>query len=306
MDVGLAILIDVDLHLVRTFMAVARSGSFSRAARDLGYTQSAVSQHIAALEHDLGAVLLHRRPVAPTAIGARLLEHAGPLLLRLDAARADIARLTASPSRRLAIGAAPLAMTPALAGALTAFRLRHPSVAVTVRVLGRGSVVTAVTTGALDMGLVDGIAAPNDPLHLSDIGSLATVAVAQQPLAVALPAAHPLARRAGLRLTDLADAWWIDAPDTAISLDQMRRASGSDGYQAHLRYEGADVRGLVALAAAGGGLALLPLDAIDRAPGIAAVRLSAPRLVHRTELLHRSTGDDPAALLAAVLTAAPG
>src|SRR5690348_1018350 len=106
MDVGLAILIDVDLHLVRTFMAVARSGSFSRAARDLGYAQSAVSQQIAAMEQALGAAVLHRRPVAPTAIGARLLEHAGPLLLRLDAARADIARLTASASRRLAIGAA--------------------------------------------------------------------------------------------------------------------------------------------------------------------------------------------------------
>ena len=140
--------------------------------------------------------------------------------------------------------------------------------------------------------------------ELAIIGALATVAVAQQPLAVALPAAHPLAGRAGLRLTDLADARWIDAPDTAISLDQVRRATGSDGYRAHLRYEGADVRGLVALAAAGRGLALLPLDAIDRAPGIAAVRLNAPHLVHHTELLHRGAGDDPAALLAAALTAA--
>ncbi|NUS10965.1 MAG: LysR family transcriptional regulator, partial [Streptomyces sp.] len=83
----------MDPHLLRTFVAVARHGSFSAAARELGYTQSAVSQHIAALEGDLGAVLLGRRPVAPTPAGARLLEHAEPLLLRLDAARADIARL---------------------------------------------------------------------------------------------------------------------------------------------------------------------------------------------------------------------
>jgi DNA-binding transcriptional LysR family regulator len=294
----------VDPHLLRTFLAVARTGSFSQAARDLGYTQSAVSQHIAALESDLGAVLLHRRPVAPTSVGARLLEHAGPLLLRLDAARADIARLTAAPAPRLAIGAAPLAMMTSLfAEALAAFRLRRPSVAVTVGILGRDAVVAAVTTGALDMGLVDGIAAPNDPLHLSDIGSLATVAVAQRPLAVALPPAHPLAGRPGLRLPDLADARWIDAPDTAVPLDQLRRASGSDGYRPVLRYEGADVLGLIALAAAGHGLALLPSDAIGQAPGIAAVPLRAPRLVHRTELLHHA-GDEPAALLAAALTAA--
>lgn len=56
---------NMDPHLLRTFVAVARLASFSEAARELGYTQSAVSQHIAALEQDLGAPLLTRRPVAP-------------------------------------------------------------------------------------------------------------------------------------------------------------------------------------------------------------------------------------------------
>ncbi|WP_460370837.1 LysR family transcriptional regulator, partial [Actinocorallia lasiicapitis] len=83
----------MDPHLLRTFVTVARLGSFSAAATELGYTQSAVSQHIAGLEQELGAALLTRRPVAPTPVGDRLMEHAVPLLLRLDAARDDIARL---------------------------------------------------------------------------------------------------------------------------------------------------------------------------------------------------------------------
>src|SRR3954452_3902839 len=87
-----AILIGVDPRFLRTFAAVVRLESFSAAARELGYTQSAVSQHIAALEADLGFVLLHRRPVAPTEAGTRLLEHGGAILLRLDAARADVMR----------------------------------------------------------------------------------------------------------------------------------------------------------------------------------------------------------------------
>ena len=91
----------------------ARTGSFSRAARELGYTQSAVSQHIAALERDLGTDLVHRRPVAPTGARAWLMEHAGPLLLRLEAARSDITRWTAAPRQRLAIGATSLSMTSA-------------------------------------------------------------------------------------------------------------------------------------------------------------------------------------------------
>ena len=99
----------MDPRFLRTFVTVARLGSFSAAARELGYTQSAVSQHIAVLEADLGAALLTRRPVEPTEAGARLLEHAEPILLRLDAARADVARVAAGPPRALRIGATPLA-----------------------------------------------------------------------------------------------------------------------------------------------------------------------------------------------------
>jgi DNA-binding transcriptional LysR family regulator len=295
---------DMDPHLLRTFVAVARCGSFSEAARELGYTQSAVSQHIAALESDLRAVLLQRRPVSPTGVGVRLLEHAGPLLLRLDAARADIARLTATPAARIVIGVSPLAMTPQLTGTLAGMRQKQPLWDVTVRVLGRAAITREVASAALDLGLVDGMAAPNDPLHLPDVGPLTAMAITEQPLALALPAQHPLAGRASLRLTDLADARWIDAPDTAIPLAQLRTASGTGGYPASLRYEGTDVRGLLALTAAGQGLALLPQPTIADTPGINAVPVSAPRLVHRTEALHSSTLDGPPALLAAALTAA--
>src|ERR1700750_2770553 len=92
----------VDPRFLRTFAAVVRLRSFSAAARELGYTQSAVSQHIAVLEADLGATLLHRRPVTPTEAGTRLLEHAGAILLRLDAARAAVARAGAPAGARSA------------------------------------------------------------------------------------------------------------------------------------------------------------------------------------------------------------
>ena len=91
----------VEAQLLRTFVAVARLGSFSAAAVELGYTQAAVSQQIAALESELKTQLLNRRPVGPTEAGARLLEHAGPILLRLDAARADVARMTSTPAATL-------------------------------------------------------------------------------------------------------------------------------------------------------------------------------------------------------------
>lgn len=295
----------VDPHLLRTFVTVARLGSFSAAARELGYTQSAVSQHVAALESDLGAVLLGRRPVAPTPVGVRLLEHAEPLLLRLAAARADIARLTAEPAARLTVGAVPTALTGPLAAALAGLRRGRPLLEVTVRVLGRAAVVGGVTAGELDAGLVDGAAAPGDPLDLADTAPLAAFAVAEEALAVALPAGHPLAGRAGVGLADLSQARWIDAPGTALPLARLRTVSGTEGFRAALRYEGADVRGLLTLCAAGHGLTVLPAAALRGAPGVHAVPVTAPRLVHRTEILHARSPAAQVALLAAALTAAP-
>jgi DNA-binding transcriptional LysR family regulator len=292
----------MDPHLLRTFVSVARCGSFSDAAHKLGFTQSAVTQQIATLEAELRTPLLTRRPVTLTTAGARLLEHAGPLLLRLDAARADVERLAGPAAGRLVLGASPLAMTPPVATALDETRRSSPDASTAVRILGRREIPAAVATGTLDLGLLDGPAVPGDRLPLPDAGPLTTVAVAEAPLVVVLPLGHPLARRLGLRLADLTDARWLDAPDAAAPLGPLRAASGTGGFRASLTYEGTDVRGLLTLTAAGHGLALLPHTAAENAPGTAAIPLIAPRLVHRTELLHGPTLDGPARTLAAVLT----
>jgi len=289
-------LMRMDPHLLRTYVTVARLASFSEAARELGYTQSAVSQHIAALEQDLGASLLTRRPVAPTAAGERLLEHAGPLLLRLDAARADVVRMASAPEHGLTLAATPTALTPRAVAAL-------PAAGVTVCVLPRDDIPAAVATGTADLGLVDGLAAPNDPLRLPDVAPLTTQGVAEEPVSVLLPAAHPLAGRPGLRLADLADARWLDAPDAALPLPQLRAANGGHGFRPALRYEGTDVRTLIALAAAGHGLTLLPGSAACGVPGTAAVPLTHPRVVHRTELLYAGSPTGAAATLVTELGA---
>ncbi|MEU2560027.1 LysR family transcriptional regulator [Streptomyces longispororuber] len=282
----------MDPHLLRTYVTVARLASFSAAARALGYTQSAVSQQVAALEQDLGTPLLTRRPVAPTRAGERLLEHAGPLLLRLQAARADIAALVGAPDGGLTLAAAPTALTPRVLRAL-------PPTGVTLRVLPRADVPEAVATGAADLGLVDGLAAPNDPLRLADVAPLTARGAGQEPVCVLLPAAHPLAHRAGLRLADLADARWLDAPGAGLPLDHLRTATGSTGFRPALRYEGTDLQALTALAAAGHGLALVPRSAVRDTGGLAAVPLTAPRVVHRTELLYAGAPRGAAADFAA-------
>jgi DNA-binding transcriptional LysR family regulator len=274
----------VDPHLLRTFAAVARLGSFSAAAEKLGYTQSAVSQQIAALEQDVGAPLLRRRPVALTDAGARLLEHTGPILLRLAAARADVARLSGPPPAAVVLGATPLSAVdaPGLVAVLRAM----PRVAFTLHVTGRGAVATGVAVGELDLGLVDGVTAPSDPLPLPDTGPLSTVPVAERPAVVALPADHPLAGRRGLRLADLADAVWLDAPEVATPLAHLRALARAEGFRAGLAYPGTDAGVLLSLIASGAGLALLPASALT--PAVRGVPVVEPRLIHRTDLVHGS------------------
>ncbi len=284
----------MDTHLLRTFVAVLDHRSFSGAAKALGYTQSAVSQHVAALEADLGARLVERRPVAPTPAGTRLLEHAPALLLRLDAARADVARLRHAQPTRLTLACSAAALTSTIARALAQLRAATPLLDLEVRVLAREVVIEEVLTARADLGLVDGVAAPSDPLPLPDLGPTTTLAAAEQPLAVLFPTDHPLARRRSVRLTDLTQAQWIDAPDTAVPLDRLRAVCRTEGFRPRVRHRGTDLYGLAALAAAGLGLAALPLPLAATLPGVTAVPADEPRLVHRTELVHTAHPTEPA------------
>jgi DNA-binding transcriptional LysR family regulator len=302
-------------------VTVARLGSFSAAAAELAYTQAAVSQQIAALEADLKVTLLRRRPVGPTEAGTRLLEHAVPILLRIDAARADVSRMTAPPAARLIVAMTPLAASipgNADGGATTALAellARLPRLDLTVRVASRQDVAEATARGEADLGLIDGLAAPSDPLPL--LAPLSAVGVGESAVSVILPADHPLAEApggpagaagprgaTGLRLAALADARWIDAPGVGPALDDLRRATGTEGFRPACRYEGTDVLTLLRLAAAGHGLTLLPTSLLPAAPlpPVAAVAVSAPRLVHRVELVHGTlSAGSPAAALAALL-----
>src|SRR6187397_2319951 len=97
----------VELRHLAALEAVARSGSFGRAALELGYTQSAVSQQIAALERIVGEKLVERpggpRAVSMTEAGELLLRHAEAIVNRLDAARADMASLRAGETGTLRV-----------------------------------------------------------------------------------------------------------------------------------------------------------------------------------------------------------
>jgi DNA-binding transcriptional LysR family regulator len=291
----------MEVRELRALLAVVRCGSFTGAARELGFTQSALSQQVAALEAELGQRLVERRPVRPTPAGWRLAEHAAQVLLRLDVAHSELARYRLGPTE-VRVAVSPLATPQFLAAGLRQVRSSRPELQVTVRSLDAVAALRAVAMGAVDAALVDGIVGPNEPLHLADAGLMTSTRVAEAPLVVALQAGHPLAGRQRLALDSLVDAPWVVAP--ALVGHGAAGRHQSVPWREPMLYEGADLGTLLELVGAGLGAALLPAWACGGDGRVVGVPVSRPRLVHRTELLTlraTSAGGNPVveALLAA-------
>jgi DNA-binding transcriptional LysR family regulator len=127
----------IDLRHLAALEAVARTGSFGRAARELGYTQSAVSQQIAQLERIVGQKLFDRpggpRRVEPTEAGLLLLGHADAIVAQLDAARADMAALAEGAAGTLRVGIYQSVGVRLLPALVRRFREQLPLVGVRVR-----------------------------------------------------------------------------------------------------------------------------------------------------------------------------
>jgi DNA-binding transcriptional LysR family regulator len=150
----------VDLRHLAALEAVARTGSFGRAARELGYTQSAVSQQIAQLERIVGQRLFDRpggpRPVEPTEAGLLLLRHADAIVGQLDAARADMAALAEGEAGTLRVGIYQSVGARLLPALVRRFRAQLPRVGVRVREESSADdLLRLLEHGELDLSFAD-------------------------------------------------------------------------------------------------------------------------------------------------------
>jgi molybdate transport repressor ModE-like protein len=164
----------LEVRHVRAFAAVVDEGTFSAAARELGYTQSAVSQQIGALERIVGAPVLHRppggrRPLELTDAGRVVLAHARPLLARVRAAEADVAALAGGETGQVAVRTFQSFGARLLPGVLSAFRARCPGVAVQIEeALSGEELLGAVEAGEVDVSFA-GYPLPDGPFAVREL-----------------------------------------------------------------------------------------------------------------------------------------
>jgi DNA-binding transcriptional LysR family regulator len=256
---------------LRVLVEVARRGSFSGAAEALSYTQSAVSQQIAALEAETGMTLLERRPrgVRPTAAGLTLVEHAEGILARLQAAEDELAAIAGLRGGALRMASFPTAGATLMPVAIANFRAIYPEVRLTLAEGEPEEIAPRLLAGELDIALLFEFEDPDDD-EAADLhdGRLKRVKLLEDPMYLALPREHPLAHKRTLRLEELSGEAWVQTSETSPCARHVVRSCRAAGFEPNVAFESDDYQTVQGLVAAGVGVALIPELAF--APGLSA------------------------------------
>ena len=264
----------LDVRRLRVLSEVAAQGSFSAAGHALTLTQSAVSQHIAALEREVGQALVERgtRPIQLTDAGYALTRHATGIFARLDGAEQELEELAGRRHGRLRFGSFPTALGTFVPAAFSRFRQRHPEVALLVVDDHLQRLVPRLEAGELDLALIY----EHDALPDVAARDLVRVPLLADPFKVVLPARHRLARRRALELEELAGETWIGGGPTSAWYRIVRHACASAGFTPQARFTTDDSVAVQALVAAELGIGVIPGLALTRPLPKVAVRPLPP------------------------------
>jgi molybdate transport repressor ModE-like protein len=267
----------VDSRRLRILLHVAQTGSLAAAAVELGYTPSAVSQQIRALEREVGAVLMVRRGrgITLTQPGRALVRHGQRIVEQLSAAQAEIDAIAGLRSGVLRLGWFSTAGATLVPRAIARFRARHPNVELELAEGDPDECARALHEGELDVAVVYEFRF-EDPLP----AGLHITPLLDDHLHIALPPRHRLAHRKRIRLAELAGDTWIQGVRHGGTLATLPAACREAGFEPHIAFQTDNPLVWQGLVAAGVGVAVIPQLMIPSArPDVAVRELDAPSLV---------------------------
>ena len=271
---------------MRVLREVAQRGSFSAAAEALSFTQSAVSQQIAALERETGTKLVERGPrgIRLTEAGDVLVKHADAVLSRLASAEDELAALAGLRGGKLRMSAFQSAGATLVPQAIAAFHRRYPDVELALIEAEPEPATEMMRAGELDVAIVYDF--EGTTMQLDD--ALDCTHLLDDPYDLLLAADHPLAGRARVRLSDLADERWVHSTPRSGCRLGVNHACAQAGFEPRIAFETDEILAIQALVATGMGVALLPrLGLTTLHPGVVVRPLDrdAPvRSIHAARL----------------------
>ncbi|MEU6607862.1 LysR family transcriptional regulator [Streptomyces shenzhenensis] len=260
---------DVTLIGLRVVREICSTGSFSDAAVSLGYTQSAVSRQVRAVESAVGATLFERgaRGVTPTEAGLAFARHAADALSSLDAAVREVSTLRQHLTGSVAVGAFPAAAAALVPRALAQLAREHRHVTTGFEEGSTPALLRRLRSGRLDVAVVGVCAGPQE----HDLDGLRQETLLEDDLRVAVPRQHPLAARPLIRVDELRHESWII--ESAAGHTPLYGAWPTL-VQPVIAYEASEWSTRLGMVAAGLGVCLLPGLALPSAPaGVTTIQV---------------------------------
>ncbi|MGH2831657.1 MAG: LysR substrate-binding domain-containing protein, partial [Solirubrobacteraceae bacterium] len=264
----------LNVDRLRVLSEVAQHGSFSAAAQALSYTQSAVSQQIATLESEAGVALLQRLPrgVRLTGPGQTLLEHTEGILTRLQAAQEELSAIAGLRGGQLLMASFPTAGATLMPLAIAAFRASYPDVELTLAEGEPEEIAPRLAAGEFDLALLFDFAESKQ----APIRELKRVQLLEDPMYLALPQVHPLARKRSLRLEDLRSEAWVQTSSSSPCARHVVHCCHAAGFEPRVSFESDDYQTVQGLVSAGVGVALIPELALSGVRDDIVVRALSP------------------------------
>ena len=261
----------IDSRRLQVLATVVRTGSVTAAATELGYTPSAVSQNIAALERETATVLLEKagRGVRPTRAGLLLAEHAEGILDRLRDAEVALRALASGEAGRLRLAAFSTAGASLVPRAMAKFAAAHRAVQLDLTVAEDDEAQAQLRAGNIDLAV---IVVDGDPLGEID-DDLVRTPVLVDPYRVVLPRDHGLAGRRSIALKDLAGEPWIATASARCNARAVvTGACELAGFVPRFAIEAEEFSTVLGFVGEGLGVALVPSLALGATPDTVRVR----------------------------------
>lgn len=271
---------NVEIHQLRYFVAVAERGHFTRAAADLAVAQPSVSKQIRKLEQELGTPLLDRGHghVALTQAGEVLLPWAKRVLNDLATAQLEVRDVEGLARGRLSIGATPSLTTVLLPSLLARFHAAHPGIALAVREAGSRDLLRGLAQGEVELALVI--------LPIAE-GAFAATPLFHEELVVAVPRGHALARRRNVRMSELRELPFVMFREGYdLRLATLTACQGA-GFEPQIAIDGGEMDGVLRMVERGLGIAVVPRSVAEPRSGLIGVRLTEPPLERTIGLAQR-------------------
>ncbi|WP_438352704.1 LysR family transcriptional regulator [Microbacterium sp. CJ88] len=258
--------VEFDAHTLRVVKAIADHGSITAAAKALGYSQPAISQHLKRIERRAGVPVVERvgRGVRLTDAGRVLARHAPAVMNALDAAAGELAELRGLRSGRVRLAAFPSASSTVVPLLLADLARRHPGVIVTYVEAEPPEAVAAVREDRADIAFTFSYPGDRDDPHVASASGLSVRTVGADDLVLVLPAGHPAAEQTTVDVSVLADEDWIAGCPRCRG--HLLELCGRSGFMPRIAVETDNVVAVEGFVAQRVGVATLPRMAVASFP----------------------------------------